>query len=92
MEDPVILPNALPLTGTAENFPASSELPLRPPASFLWIDSNAIMDLGTSELDLDDSFDQEEIQQILASLDDLRKGRYKEFDDVEKLIADLHSS
>ena len=39
----------------------------------------------------DDSFDQEEIQQIMESLEDLREGRYRDFDDVEELIADLHS-
>jgi len=39
----------------------------------------------------DDWFDQEEIQQIMESLEDLREGRYRDFDDVEELIADLHS-
>ena len=39
----------------------------------------------------DDSFDQEEIEQIMESLDDLREGRYRDFDDVEELIKDLHS-
>jgi hypothetical protein len=39
----------------------------------------------------DDWFDQEEIRQILGSLDDLREGRYRDFDDVDELIADLHS-
>ena len=47
--------------------------------------------LGTSGLSFDDSFDQEEIRQILGSLDDLRKGMYGDFDDVDELIADLHS-
>jgi len=92
MEDVVIHINVLPLAGTMENLPPSSELPLRgPPASFLRIGSNAITDLGTSGLSFDDSFDQEEIRQILGSLDDLRKGMYEDFDDVDELIADLHS-
>jgi hypothetical protein len=47
--------------------------------------------LGASELSFDGSFDQEEIRQILGSLDDLRKGMYEDFDDVDELIADLHS-
>jgi hypothetical protein len=47
--------------------------------------------LGASGLSFDGSFDQEEIRQILRSLDDLRKGMYEDFDDVDELIADLHS-
>jgi hypothetical protein len=28
---------------------------------------------------------------IMENLEDLREGRYRDFDDVEELIADLHS-
>jgi hypothetical protein len=39
----------------------------------------------------DDSFDPDEIRQINESLEDIKKGRYKDYDDVEDLIRDLHS-
>jgi len=41
--------------------------------------------------DADDSFDPEEIRQIMQSLEDIKKGRYKDYTDVEDLIRDLHS-
>jgi len=41
--------------------------------------------------DTDDSFDPEEIRQIMQSLEDIKKGHYKDYTDVEDLIKDLHS-
>jgi len=34
---------------------------------------------------------EDRLKEMDDSLDDLRNGRYKDYDDVEKLIEDLHS-